>query len=131
MKSMVFIPAVIAGCIGSAALLLWAVGVRFSPLDPINAGAITAIAAMIAILPVVRTRQTDPAAIIQLALLGTVLHLLCTAVQAGGLIALHLVNFHGPFIFWLLGAFWVSLAILVWQLRRVILEMTAILKVQN
>jgi hypothetical protein len=131
MKSMVLIPLAVAGCVGGIALVLWLAGVRFNLLDPLNAAVVTAIAATIGIIPILVVRQTDPASIVQLALAGTVLHMLCTAALVLGLVGTHLADFHGAFIFWLLGAFWMSLAILVWQLRRVILDMTATLKVQN
>jgi len=131
MKSMVLIPLAVLACVGVPALILWFLHVRFSPLDPIDAAVITAIAASIGILPLLRTAQTDPTAIVQIALIGTILHLMCTAALSIAVVTLNLANFRGPFIFWLLGAFWVSLAILVRQLRRVMLDLTATPKVQN
>jgi hypothetical protein len=131
MKSMVLIPLIVAGFVGSAAFVLKHMGVQFSPMDPLNAGAIAVIAAGLGTLPISVTRDKDAAIIVQRALIGTVLHVLCTAVLAVVLIASHVANANWSFVFWLLGAYWVSLVILVWQLRRVMLGMTATLKVQN
>lgn len=107
------------------ALALRLTGARFSPAEPLAAGIIASVAGIVAVLPLLRTRQKDPVTIVQRALIGTVLHVLCTAVMSGVLVVTHVVTFHGPFIFWLLGAYWFSLAILVWQLRQLILAMTA------
>lgn len=125
MKPMVLIPLAVAGCVGIAALIATGLGARFSPMDPVMAAAITSISGVAGIFPILRTRQKDAVAIVQLGLIGTVLHVLCTAIFAVALAATHVVKLHGPFVFWLMGAYWVSLAILVWQLRRVLLVMTA------
>ena len=131
MKSMLLIPLIVAGCVASAALVLKLLGMHFSPLEPLNAGVIAAIAASVGTLPISVTRDKDAAIIVQRALIGTVLHVLCTVVLAVVLIASHVANANWSFVFWLLGAYWVSLVILVWQLRRVMLGMTATLKVQH
>jgi hypothetical protein len=127
MKSMVLIPL----SVSITALVLRIAGLRFAVTDPLSAAVIAAVAGTLGILPILRTRQKDAVTIVQRALVGTVLHLLATAVLAVALVASHLVNPRGPFVFWLLGAYWISLAVLVWQLRRVMLEMTGTLKVQN
>jgi hypothetical protein len=124
MKPLVFIPVVVAASAGAAALLLKITGVRLNPSDPINAAVIAALAANAAILPMLRTRQKDAVAIVQLALIATVLHVVVTAGLTVAAIATGIENIHGPFIYWMLGAYWVSLAALVWQLRRLIIEMT-------
>ena len=86
---------------------------------------------MLGMLPMLRSRQTDPVAIVQLALIGTVLHIFCTIFIAAALLFFHVENMHGSFIFWLLGAYWVSLVLLVWQLRRIIMNLIPAPKVQN
>jgi hypothetical protein len=135
MKAMALIPLVVVGCVGGAALMFKLSGLRLNLTDPIFAAAVAATAATIGILPILRTRQTDPAGIIQLALIGTVLHILGTIVLAGALIAAHIETVNGPFVYWLLGAYWISLIILVWQLRLAVLHLTNHLannlKVQN
>ncbi len=131
MKSMALIPVVVAACVGITALVLKVAGVQVHPIDPLAAGVVAAMAGMAGILPMLRISAPDPGTIAQRALIGTVLHMICTAALAIGMVASHVENIRGAFVFWLLGAYWVSLVILVWQLRRVMLEMTANLKVQN
>jgi hypothetical protein len=124
MKAIALIPLVVAGCVGIVASLLKLAGVKLNLLDPALAAAVAAAAATVAMLPILRTRQTDPVGIIQFALIGTVLHILCTFVLGAVLLFSHVENLHGPFVYWLLGAYWVSLAVLVWQLRLAILSLT-------
>jgi hypothetical protein len=131
MKSMALIPVVVAACVGIAALALKVAGVAVNLIDPLAAGIVAATAGILGILPLLRLSEPDAGTIAQRALVGTVLHLFCTCAVAGVFIASQVVNFRGSFVFWLLGAYWVSLAILVRQLRRVMLDMIASLKVQH
>ena len=131
MKVMVVIPMLILTCVGFAALLLKSAGVHVNPIDPAMAAVIAATAAMVGILPILRSRQTDAVAVVQLALIGTILHMFCTGLLTCVVIATRLEDLRGPFVFWLLAAYWISLAILVSQLRRVLLDMTPTPKVQN
>jgi hypothetical protein len=130
MKPLLIIPVTVAATVGAVALVLRATGIRFTGTDPIVAGGIAAVAGVVAFLPILRLRQKDAVTVVQTALICSVLHFLCTAILSGAVIAAHLANFRGSFVFWLLGAFWVSLAIFIWQLRRVMLEMTTQIKAQ-
>ena len=124
MKALVLIPVLVIGCVGGFALMLKLSGLRMNLMDVLLAAAVPAAAAMISMLPILRTRETDPVSIVQRALIGTVLHILGTFAFAAILVAFHIETLHGPFVYWLLGSYWVSLIVLVWQLRLVMLRVT-------
>ncbi|HEX4053537.1 MAG TPA: hypothetical protein VHX86_04660 [Tepidisphaeraceae bacterium] len=121
MKSLIVIPLTVAVVFGIAAVVLSLAGMAVSPADPIAAGAISAAAGMVGLVPVLRTRGRDAISVVQSALAGTIFHLLTQTALAVGVIASHLMIHHGAFPFWLIGGYWTSLTALIWQLRRFIL----------
>jgi hypothetical protein len=95
-------------------------GVQVRPVDVV-AGAVVSIGAGLAgILPTVAFRRSDPVGVFQLALIGTVVHLVTSIGLAGAAVATHLVGTQMNSVSWLLGGYCVSLVALVWQLRRVL-----------
>jgi hypothetical protein len=131
LKSLTIILLSIAGPVAVAALLLMVIGVRISPIDPIAAIAIGGISGCLGILPLARSGRRDPSSVLQMALVGTVLHLLAQIALGTTLYATHAVDLHGNFVFWLLGEYWLSLIALIWQLKRMISSVIPEAKVHN
>jgi hypothetical protein len=119
MKSLFAIPTIVAALLGAAALLLAVAGVRINPAQPLAAGVIASVAGILGLMPIQRNHQGDSVSIVQSALAGTVLHLLVSAILTLILLASHGVEGNVSFITWLLCAYWISLIVLIWQLRRV------------
>jgi hypothetical protein len=120
LKSSAIILLSVTGPVAVVALLLMLVGVRISPIEPVAAIGIGMISGYLGILPLARSGRRDPSSVIQMALVGTVLHLLTQIVLGTALYATHLVDMHGNFVYWLLGEYWLSLIALIWQLKRMI-----------
>ena len=78
-----------------------------------------------------RSGRRDPSSVLQMALVGTVLHLLAQIALGTTLYATHAVDLHGNFVFWLLGEYWLSLIALIWQLKRMISSVIPEAKVHN
>jgi len=131
MKALFIIPGIVAIFFAVAAASLALTGMRINPIEPITAGIISAAAGMIGVLPTAAGKRKDLVGVVQLALIGTVLHLLAAVALAGVAIATHLVTGRMPFMYWLLAGYWVSLVALVWQLRRALLAMSDLVKVQQ
>jgi hypothetical protein len=89
-------------------------------LDPIVAALVSIAAGLAGMLPIAASRRNDPVGIFQLALVGTVLHLVASVAFAGAALATHIVGIQMTFMGWLLAGYCVSLTALVWQLRRVL-----------
>jgi hypothetical protein len=121
MKSLLLMILIVAAIVAAATLPLAIFAVRFSPIDPITAGVITAAAGIIGLIPILATARKDPVGIFQLALIGTVLHLVFTIALAAAAIAAHIVTVKMPFMTLLLVGYWASLITLVWQLRRLLM----------
>jgi len=102
-------------------LAMWTARVQVNLSEPLAATAIGIVSATLGVLPLVRGGQRNPVTVLQLGVLGTVIHLLAQCALATALIASHAISFHGTSIIWLLGEYWISLAALIWQLRRLIL----------
>ena len=122
MKSLLVIPLVVAVPLALASGVLLAVGARINLLEPISVTIICSAAGMLGLLPLIRGGGRDLTGVLQRALIGTVLHLFSATALAGAAIALHIVEARLPFVFWLLGGYWISLIALVIQLRRIILN---------
>jgi ABC-type cobalamin transport system permease subunit len=131
MKSLIIIPLIVFAAMAIAVIMLSTAGLRFKLADPVLAGGVAATAGIVGFLPILRARHKDAVSVVQLALIGTILHLLCSVALGIALIASHTVDIHGRFIYWFLGAYWASLVALVGQLRRSILALTAATKVQK
>jgi hypothetical protein len=130
MKALVVIPIIIAASILLPAVLLLAIGVHIHPAEPIAAALISIGAALAGILPVAASRRTDAVGVFQLALIGTVLHLVAAVALFGVGFAVHAISAAITFFYWLLAGYCVSLAALVWQLRQVLLNTVGIAKAQ-
>ena len=131
MKSLFIIPAVVAIFFAAAVALLTLTGMRINAIEPITACVISAGAGMLGLIPTLASKRKDLVGTVQLALVGTILHLLAAVALAGAAIATHLVVGRMPFMYWLLAGYWVSLVALVWQLRRALLAMSDLVKVQQ
>jgi hypothetical protein len=126
MKSLLLMILVIAAVVAVATLPLAIFGVRFSPLDPITAGVIAAVAGIFGLIPILATVRKDPVGIFQLALIGTVIHLVSAIALAAIAVATHIAAVRMPFMSLLIIGYWASLITLVWQLRRLLLTTTGI-----
>jgi hypothetical protein len=131
MKALFIIPGIVAIFFSVTAVSLALTGMRINPIEPITAGIIAAAAGMLGAIPTLASKRKDLVGVVQLALVGTVLHLLGAVALAGVAIATHLVAGRMPFMYWLLTGYWVSLVALVWQLRRALLAMSDLVKVQQ
>jgi hypothetical protein len=118
MKSLILIPVITAAFFAIATALLAASGVRIHPADPLAAGAISAGAGILGILPIAVSKRKDAVGIFQLALVGTVLHLVAAVALTTAAMAAHLVTAKLGFMYWLLAGYWLSLILLIWQLRH-------------
>jgi len=99
--------------------------------EALTAGTISAGAGILGLIPMFAGRQKDPVGAIQLALVGTVLHLASAVGFAGAAIAMHVVAARLPFVGWLFAGYWVSLMTLIWQLRRMLVTTIGVAKVQQ
>jgi len=118
MKPLVLIPLTTAALFAVVFALLAVLGLQIRTVDPLAAGAISAGAGIVGILPIAVSKRKDPVGIFQLALIGTVLHLVGAIALTAAAIAAHLVAAKAGFLYWLLAGYWVSLIILIWQLRH-------------
>jgi hypothetical protein len=120
MKSLLLMPMTIAAVFGVAAIALALGHIAVNPVEPIIAGAIASAAGVMGLLPVIKARRRDPVGVVQSALMGTMLHLLVQIALAVAVISSHAVGGRRSFPLWLLGGYWTSLVVLIWQLRRII-----------
>jgi hypothetical protein len=86
----------------------------------VMAAAITAIAATLGLLPVMRSRQRSAADMSQLALGGTVIHMGAVCLLSAGAWVTGRISAPFPFLFWLLTFYWTTLAALVAALVPII-----------
>jgi uncharacterized membrane protein YesL len=121
MKSFLLIPLVVFALVALAWSALAAAGVRILPLEPATAAIAGSAAGLVGLFPLLKSRKLDLTSVMQMALVGTVLHLLATGAIAAAAVASHLVQARFSFVFWLLGAYWISLIALVVQLRKLML----------
>jgi len=128
MKSLLVIPLAVAAVFGVAIVVLSLMGMAIKPADPIVAGAIATVAGMTGLLPILKGRGRDVVLVVQLALAGTVIHLVIQVGLAVAIIAGH-INHDPALPYWLLGGYWISLVALIWQLRRMILLFTNATKI--
>jgi len=118
MRSLLFIFVTIAAVFSAAVALLMSCGIRIPLNDPIAAGAISASAAILGVMPIMFSKRKDAVGIFQLALVGTVLHLFAAVAFTAVAVAVHLVAMKLGFVYWLLAGYWLSLILLIWQLRH-------------
>jgi hypothetical protein len=118
MKSLTLIPLATVAFFAIVTALLIACGVRIHAIDPLVAGVISAAAGILGIFPIAVSKRKDPVGIFQLALVGTVLHLFGAVALTVTAMAVHLVAARLGFMSWLLAGYWLSLIILIWQLRH-------------
>ncbi|MGD0140513.1 MAG: hypothetical protein ABSD28_16720 [Tepidisphaeraceae bacterium] len=131
MKTVFIMPLVVATFFAAAAVILAVCGVRVVMGEALTAGTISAGAGILGLIPMFAGRQKDPVGAIQLALVGTVLHLASAVGFAGAAIAMHVVAARLPFVGWLFAGYWVSLMTLIWQLRRMLVTTIGVAKVQQ
>jgi hypothetical protein len=118
MKPLAIVILIVAAFFALAIGIVAATGAHFRLIDPLAAAIVSIGAGIAGILPIAGFRRSDPAGVFQLALIGTVLHLVVSVALAGTAIGIHLVASQMTFMYWLLGGYCVSLVALVWQLRR-------------
>jgi len=131
MKTVFIMPLVVATFFAVATVVLAICGVRIGMGEPLTACVISAGAGVLGLVPILAGRRKDAVGVIQLALVGTVLHLVGAVGLAGAAIAAHLVAGRMSFVSWLLAGYWASLITLVWQLRRLFVTTSGLAKVQQ
>jgi hypothetical protein len=115
-KTLVLVPVAVAAALACAGGLCRLMGLPPHGRDLLTAAAVAAVAAEAALIPALLLRRSEPVKIAQAALGGTVLHLLLTIFLAAAVMVARVVEPAGPFVYWLTGAYWLSLALLVWAL---------------
>jgi hypothetical protein len=118
MKPLLLLPLITAGFFAIVFAALTLCGLRIPAIDPLAAGTICSAAGIAGIMPIAIAKRKDPVGIFQLALIGTVLHLVGAVALTIIAMAVHLVAAKLGFMYWLLAGYWVSLIILIWQLRH-------------
>jgi hypothetical protein len=127
-KSLLLMLLGIAGVIALMSAVLVVAHFHINPIEPISAAFIGMASAAIALIPILRGQHRDMVGVLQLAMIGTVLHLVTQVALATGMFLTHTVTPRGPFLMWLLAEYWISLICLVWQLRRILLSITPVAK---
>ncbi len=117
MRAVASIIVIVAVCEAIAVLTLRLVGIHTPLAYPIDAGGLAVVAATVGTLPLMLARDTDAAALMQRALLGTVLHMFTATGLAIALIVTHAAGMT-QLIFWVFGGYLISLLLVVSQLRR-------------
>ena len=116
MKTLLLIPLAVSIAMAAAAgLCRWA-GLPPHMPDLLAAAVVAVITAELAVLPAFVLRKSEPVKLAQAALGGTVLHLLLTIFLAAAVMVARGVDLAKPFVYWLIGAYWLSLALLVWAI---------------
>jgi|SRR5579872_6085282 len=118
MKSLILIPLITAAFFAAAVALVMACGAKINPLNPMTAAGISIIAGILGILPIVSANRKDAVGIFQLALVGTVIHLVSAVALTAAAMFANIVAAKMGFMYWLLAGYWVSLILLLWQLRH-------------
>jgi|GEM_PF-1759361 len=118
MKTLILIPLAIGIVLATAAGLCSLAGAPPHGRDLLIAALVAAIAAEAAVIPAVLLRKSEPVKQAQAALGGTVLHLMLTILLAAAVMVARVVESGQSFVYWLTGAYWLSLATLVWALMR-------------
>jgi hypothetical protein len=119
----------IAGSLALVAVGMTLAHQPINPVDPATAALIGIASAVLGLLPILRSGRQDLVSVLQMAIVGTVLHLLVQVVLAGAMFMTHTVSPHGSFLIWLLAEYWASLAVLIFQLRKIILSVAPVAKV--
>jgi hypothetical protein len=117
LRAVASIIVIVAVCEAIAVLTLRLVGIHTPLAYPIDAGGLAVVAATVGTLPLMLARDTDAAALMQRALLGTVLHMFTATGLAIALIVTHAAGMT-QLIFWVFGGYLISLLLVVSQLRR-------------
>jgi hypothetical protein len=116
MKTLLLIPGAVGAALAAAAALCRMAGLPPHGRDLLIAAIVAVIAAEAALLPALFLRRAEPAQRAQAALGGTVIHLLLTIFMAAAVMVAKVVEPAGPFVYWLTGAYWLTLGMLVWSL---------------
>jgi hypothetical protein len=125
MKMLLLIPVAVATALAAAAGLGRMIGMAPSGRDLLAAACVSILAAELALLPAWVLRRAEPVTLAQAALGGTVLHLLLMIALSAAVMAAKIVDPHGPFVYWLMGAYWASLGMLVWGLIGIVPKVRA------
>jgi hypothetical protein len=131
MKMLIVIPLEVIVAVLAAACLLALLGAHVKPIEPAVAGGAAALAAVVGASPMLRTGGKSLVATVQFALACTVIHMMLTGILAATLVIAGAVSIRGQFVYWLIGSYWISLAVLVWQLRRIIVARAQLAKAQG
>jgi len=122
MKPLIVIPIITFAAVALVAALAAACGARFAATLPLVAAGISAAAGVLGFAPILLAKRKDPVGVLQLALVGTILHLAASVGLTCAAIAAQLVLAKLPFVYWLLAGYWISLIVLLWQLRHRLLS---------
>ena len=118
-RTLLVIPVAVVAVAGSGAAICSVLGFNAHLADLLLASTICLVAGVAGSVPVSLTVSNSPAAVFQSAFLGTIVHLALSVVLCG--VAIFGLKRGGPFIFWAIGMYWVTLlalcAVFVRRLR--------------
>jgi hypothetical protein len=120
MKALLTIPLSVA--IFIVAGILATSGHGGQPMAALMAGAVGALAGILGWLPMVIFKLKGAVENTQLALVGTIVHLGSAVALTIVTLKSNAVQVQGPFVFWVMGAYLVSLVTLIWNLRQRLLQ---------
>jgi hypothetical protein len=120
MKTLILIPIAVALALAGAAVLCLMAGLPPHTHDLATAAVVAVVAAEVGLLPAWAMRRAEPVKQAQAALGGTVLHMFLTILLGAAVVVAKVVEPREPFVYWLTGAYWTSLAMLVWGLVRLL-----------
>jgi hypothetical protein len=117
-KSVALMAMAVTGALATATAIFLAIGIHIRLSEPLAAIVIATTAGAAGVIPLLAGRAKDAASLAQMALVGTLVHLLASVVLAPVFIECGVVSLKGAFAYWLLAGYWVSLLVLIGQLRR-------------
>jgi hypothetical protein len=120
MKLLLLIPLTVTAALAAAEVVCRLAGLQSHLRDLVTAGVVAVVAAEAAMILVYSLRKSSPVIVAQAALGGTVVHFLLTILLAVALTVAKVVEPGGAFIYCLTGAYWFSLAMLVWGLLGIV-----------
>jgi hypothetical protein len=120
MKTLILIPVAVAIVLAGAEAVCLVAGLPLHMRELATAAVVAMVAAEVGLLPSWAMRRAEPVKQAQAALGGTMLHLFLTILLGAAVMVANVVEPREPFVYWLIGAYWTSLGLLVWGLVRLL-----------
>ena len=119
MKTLFAIPVIVGTALLIAASICRIIGVPPHARELVDAAIIAVVAAEAGLVPSLLIGRQEPSTKAQVALGGTVVHLILTIFMAVAVMTAKVVESSETFVFWLTAAYWASLAALCWSLVKI------------